>query len=81
MQPFDNAVTSGTGDFWSTAVGGSAGNAVFIPAGGTATIPVTITPTAAPGTVVHGTLYVDTWNNLIGQGSELAGIPYSYTAG
>ncbi|HEX3649254.1 MAG TPA: S8 family serine peptidase, partial [Pseudonocardiaceae bacterium] len=81
MRPFDTAVTSGTGDFWLTAVGGSAGNAVFIPAGGTATIPVTITPTAKSGTVVRGTLYVDTWNNLFGQGSELAGIPYSYTAG
>jgi hypothetical protein len=81
MQPFDGAVTSGTGDFWQTAVGGDAGNAVFIPAGGTATIPVTITPTAKSGTIVQGTLYVDTWNNLFGQGSELAGIPYSYTAG
>ncbi|HEX5404485.1 MAG TPA: S8 family serine peptidase [Pseudonocardiaceae bacterium] len=81
MQPFDSDVTSSTGDFWLTALNGSAGNAVFIPAGGTATIPLTITPTAAAGTVVHGTVYVDTWNNFAGQGSELAGIPYSYTAG
>lgn len=81
MQPFDSGVTSTTGDFWLTALNGSAGNAVFIPAGGTATIPLTIKPTAAAGTVVKGTVYVDTWNNFAGQGSELAGIPYSYTAG
>ncbi len=80
-QPFDSAVTSSTGDFWLTSVGGSAGNAVFIPAGGSATIPVTITPSASAGTAVKGTLYVDTWNNFAGQGSELAGIPYSYTVG
>ncbi|HEX3589121.1 MAG TPA: S8 family serine peptidase [Pseudonocardiaceae bacterium] len=80
-QPFDQSVTSSTGDFWLTSVGGDPGTAVFIPAGGTATIPVTITPTAKSGTVVKGTLYVDTWNNLFGQGSEFAGIPYSYTAG
>lgn len=80
-QQFDRAVTSSTGDFWLTSVGGDAGNAVFVPAGGTATIPVTITPSGPAGTVVRGTLNVDTWNNLAGQGSELAGIPYSYTVG
>jgi hypothetical protein len=81
MQPFDPGVTSTTGDFWLTSVGGPAGNAVFVPAGGTVHIPVTIKPTVAAGTAVHGTVYVDTWNNLAGQGSELAALPYSYTAG
>jgi Subtilase family len=81
MQPFDTGLTSGTGDFWLTSVGGSSGQAVFIPAGGTASIPVTVAPTAAAGTVVSGTVYVDTWNNVAGQGSELTGIPYRYTVG
>ncbi|HWC81985.1 MAG TPA: S8 family serine peptidase [Pseudonocardiaceae bacterium] len=80
-QPFDPAISSGTGDFWSRAAGGSAGDAVFVPAGATVTIPVTITPNAARGTVVRGTIYVDTMNNLAGQGSEVTGIPYSYTVG
>lgn len=79
--PFDNAVTSSTGDFWRASVGGGVGTAVFIPSGGRATIPVTITPTAAKGTVVSGRIYVDTWNTLVGQGSELTGIPYTYTVG
>lgn len=79
--PFDNAVTSSTGDFWQASVGGGVGTAVFVPAGGKATIPVTITPSAAKGTTVSGTIYVDTWNTLVGQGSELAGIPYTYTVG
>ena len=79
--PFDPAVSSSTGDFWAQSVGGPAGRAVFIPAGGTATITVTVDPVAAAGTVVRGTLYVDTWNNLAGQGSEVTGIPYGYTVG
>lgn len=80
-QPFDSGASSSTGDFWLTSVGGGAGNAVFVPAGGTVNLTLTLKPTAAPGTVVRGTVYVDTWNNLVGQGSELAGIPYGYTAG
>ncbi len=80
-QPFDSAARPSTGDYWLTSVGGGAGNAVFVPAGGTANMTLTLKPTAAPGTVVHGVVYVDTWNNLLGQGSELAGIPYTYTAG
>ena len=79
--PFDPAVSSATGDFWTQSTGGAAGTAVFIPAGATATISVTVKPVAAFGTVVRGTLYVDTWNNLAGQGSEVTGIPYSYTVG
>jgi hypothetical protein len=81
MQPFDTGVTSSTGDFWLTSVGGPSGNAAFIPAGGTATIPLTIAPTAPPGTTISGTVYVDTWNDVAGQGSELTGIPYRYKVG
>ena len=79
--PFDPAVSSSTGDFWARSTGGKAGTAVFIPAGATATISVTVKPVAAFGTVVSGTLYVDTWNNLAGQGSEVTGIPYAYSVG
>ncbi len=65
--------------------------------GQTATIPVTITPTAAKGTVVTGTLYVD--QLVVGStaalnaidfadpaptepnADELVGLPYQYTVG
>jgi subtilase family protein/peptidase inhibitor I9 len=80
-QAFDPAVTSSTGDFWLSSVGGPAGTPVFIPAGGTATLSLTIKPTAPAGAVVHGVVYVDTWNNAAIQGCELAGLPYSYTVG
>jgi hypothetical protein len=54
---------------------------VFVPAGGTATITVTVAAGGPSGTVVAGTLFVDTFNTLDGQGSELTGIPYRFTAG
>jgi hypothetical protein len=43
---------------------------------------LTLTPTAPVGTVVRGTVYVDSdtpFGNVTG--SELIGIPYSYTVG
>jgi hypothetical protein len=57
---------------------------VIINPGQTATINVTITPSGASGTAVHGTLYVDDLLDNVppyGQftGDELAGLPYSYT--
>lgn len=73
--PFDPWFGSDTGDFWT----GQAATPVFIVAGVTRTIKITLKPTAPAGTVVHGTVYVDTFNPLVGQGSELIGIPYSYT--
>jgi hypothetical protein len=47
---------------------------------------VTITPSAGPGTVVKGTLYVDDAEGAVppyGQlsGDELAALPYEYTVG
>lgn len=83
---FDPSVSSSTGDFWATATGGPAAAPVFVPAGGTATITVTVAAggpsgTVVAGTVVAGTLFVDTFNTLDGQGSELTGIPYRFTAG
>ena len=45
------------------------------------TITLTITPNAAPGTVVHGFLAVDTFNLASLSGDELVNIPYTYTVG
>lgn len=95
---FDPSVTSPAGDLWasSTAPATSLGIVTVAP-GATATIPVTITPSAPKGTVVTGTLYVD---NLVAGATpivnainyadpaateptagELTGIPYEYTVG
>ena len=88
---FDPAVTSSTGDYWLEAVNaGATVTPVVVNPGQTATIPVTITPSGASGSVVNGTLYVDdlttaggaaTWNEIgpnVSQGSDLAAIPYQY---
>ncbi len=57
---FDPAVTSTTGDLWLTSTDlSSALNAVVVDPGESATIPVTITPSAKVGSTVTGTLYVD----------------------
>jgi Subtilase family len=86
---FDPAVSSSTGDLWSAANGvTSAFSPVYVPAGGSATIQVTITPSGSAGSTVSGTLFVDdvTLAGLYGvfdnpDGDELAAIPYSYTIG
>ncbi|HEX4089368.1 MAG TPA: hypothetical protein VHZ33_11660 [Trebonia sp.] len=84
---FDPAVTSDTGDLWSASTNPSIGNSVVVIApGASATINVTITPSAAAGTVVKGTLYVDDELASIppyGQisGDELSALPYEYTVG
>jgi subtilisin family serine protease len=89
---FDSAVKSSTGDFWLQAVNASAPvNPVIVSPGQTATIPVTITPSGASGTVVNGTLYVDDLTSASGlatnqelstvnvsQASDLAALPYQY---
>ncbi|MFJ9148348.1 hypothetical protein ACIRP7_09770 [Streptomyces sp. NPDC102270] len=51
-------------------------------AGAGSTIGPAMTPTASVGTVVHGTVYVDSDSAFSGvMGSELTGIPYSCTVG
>ncbi len=59
---------------------------ITIAPGASATVNVTITPSAPAGTVVKGTLYVD--DLLAGippysqfSGSEVAALPYTYTVG
>jgi hypothetical protein len=84
---FDPSVTSPTGDVELASTNPAATfSPIVINPGQTATINVTITPSAAAGTVVTGTLYVDDFlNNVPPYGQittdELAGLPYSYTVG
>jgi len=85
---FDDAVTSSTGDFWKVAVDPNAdlGSPVTIQPGQTATITVTITPTAKKGSVVEGVLNVYTqpcfaYATFNTTGDLLAQIPYTYTVG
>jgi hypothetical protein len=84
---FDPAVTSPTGDAWLTAVNpATTFTPVTINPGQTATINVTITPSAAAGSVVSGNLYIDDFISGVppyGQlgGDELAALPYEYTVG
>ncbi len=59
---------------------------MVIDPGQTATINVTITPSAASGTVVSGNLYVDVFASAVpyldnSSGDELAALPYEYTVG
>lgn len=90
-QPFDPAVSASVPDtVESLALGGSIAPMALDP-GQTATIPVTFTPTAAPGTVVTGTLYVTgfTAGSFFGASitlapcftNVLAAIPYEYKVG
>jgi hypothetical protein len=83
---FDPAVTSNTDDLWQ--VGLAASNFLYLLPGQSSTISVQVSPTASPGTVVSGTLYVDDVtlaafvpSNAWPNGDELAAIPYEYTAG
>jgi hypothetical protein len=86
-KPFDQAVTSDTGDLWLASVNPAASfSPVIINPGQTSVINVTITPSGTSGTVVSGNLYVDDVVASVppyGQetGDELAAIPYSYTVG
>jgi hypothetical protein len=91
-QPCDPTVVSRTGDAECsgfTTGPPPAGTPVYIGAGVTATIPVTITPTGAVGTVHTGTLYVDenigdfdpTVEGAYGSDQEIAALPYTYTTG
>ncbi len=82
---FDQTVTNPLGDLWLGAVDPTAGVGVLtVQPGQTLTIPVTFTPQGPAGSRVSGTLYVDdlsevTGSGLAPNGSELIGLPYSYT--
>jgi subtilisin family serine protease len=80
--PFDQAVTSTSGDAWAQSVNASAPyTPVTLAPGQTATITLTITPSAPKGTVVRGFIGVDTLNLATISGDELINIPYTYTVG
>ena len=84
---FDSSITTAGGDLWLTALDGNVLNtfeAILVNPGQTVTVPVTITPTGASGTVVSGTLYIDSLVNGLPPYSQLTGdevmaIPYKYT--
>jgi subtilisin family serine protease len=89
---FDAAVSAPTGDLWLGSTNATAGFTPYVVnPGQSVTIPVTITPTGSPGSVVSGTIYLAdsslvsgevTYNELPGnypEGSDLAAFPYRYT--
>jgi hypothetical protein len=89
---FDNEVTTPLGNFEYSAVDPNTQFGIIsVPAGQSVTIPVTITPSGAKGTVVSGQLFVDNLSlitvlsgplgGLTPAGQELAAIPYRYTIG
>ena len=85
----DPAVTSPTGDLEAASVDPvddlNNFSPIFTAPGTTATIPVTITPKAAPGTLVTGILYVDDFSSSLNVfisnpiGQEIVAVPYAYT--
>lgn len=80
--PFDGAITSSTGDAWALAVNAKAPyTPLTLAPGQSGMITLTITPNAAPGTVVSGFIAVDTFNQATTSGDELINIPYTYTVG
>jgi Subtilase family len=79
---FDPAVSASTGDLWRTAVDASATYTPLTLAPGAAgTITVTFTPSGPAGTVVRGTLELDTFSTLTSMGDQVVTIPYAYTVG
>ena len=83
---FNSTVGSPTGDFWSVINGLSTGfTPVYLNPGQVIVIPITITPSAAHGTVVSGSINVDDafmYNLVVGAeftgGDELSSMPFSY---
>jgi hypothetical protein len=90
-QSFDSTVDPSTGDLWSAYAGQSSLASlkpVYLFPGRSATIPLTITPTASAGTSVSGTIKVDDIfqanfldPNFEQGGDELSSLPYSYKVG
>ncbi|HEY6494714.1 MAG TPA: S8 family serine peptidase [Trebonia sp.] len=88
---FDPGVTVSTGDVQQLARGAAAGNAglsgaVEVQPGASAIVTVTFRPAGQAGSVVNGTLYLDTLQNGVPVYGQLAGdvvtaLPYSYKVG
>jgi subtilisin family serine protease len=80
--PFDLAVSASSGDVWAESVNAAVPyTPLSLAPGQSGTITLTITPTAAPGTVVRGFIAVDTFNLASFSGDELTAIPYTYKVG
>jgi len=88
---FDSAMTVATGDLMQLANGAGAftkvaADLVEVAPGASVTVDVTIKPSGKAGTVVRGTLYLDSVaigvppDGLTGV-AEVAALPYSYTIG
>jgi hypothetical protein len=81
-QEFDPALSSSTGDMWSAFNGVTSSFApVYVPAGQSATITVSVTPSAPVSSTVTGSLNIDDYTlglDADPNGDELAAIPYSY---
>jgi hypothetical protein len=81
-QLFDSAVTSSTGDLWRQAVDATAPYTPLVLApGASGTITVVITPSASSGTVVTGSLQLDTFTPFTNSGDQVISIPYKYRVG
>ncbi|MDQ1465013.1 MAG: hypothetical protein QOC73_1954, partial [Actinomycetota bacterium] len=80
-RPFDATVTSTSGDPLLADVNPAAPAAtpVSVEVGANGTITVTFTPSGTSGTVVHGLLFLDTFDAVTGSPNEVAVIPYTYT--
>jgi hypothetical protein len=84
---FDPAVTTPFADLWQGVTDGTFNfDGTTVAPGASVTIGVTITPSAASGTVVKGTLYVDDLLAAIPpysqfSGDEVAALPYEYKVG
>jgi hypothetical protein len=84
---FDSAVTSPTGDLWLASLDPTAFNnfaPVTLDPGQSTVVDVTITPAGPSGTLVKGTLYVDTFIGGVPpyfqlSGDQMSSIPYAYT--
>jgi Subtilase family len=76
---FDPTVASSTGNIWSLVEGlsGTYAPLELLP-GQTGSIPVVITPSGASGTVVSGSLAVETFNGLTFSSDVLTTLPYTY---
>ncbi len=77
---FDPTVTSPGGAVWGLIEGvpGASYGALELQPGQTGSIPVTITPSGASGTVVSGFVAVETFNNLTFSSDVLTTLPYTY---
>ena len=76
---FDTSVVADTGDIWLTGVDPAAGfDPLLLNPGESGTITLTITPDAAPGTVIRGFVEVDAFDFNTLSGDTYAAFPYAY---